>query len=82
MTKVALESHTFRNLEARDDAPLDLLAGLPGSLAGSPILPSGLIEMRDESVSLASIVAGPTNFRESLWPVRSGQSELHGSCIV
>ncbi len=29
MTKVALEAHAFRYLEARNDAPLDLLAGLP-----------------------------------------------------
>ena len=37
------------NLEGRDDAPLDLLAGLTGCFACPSILPLGLIEVRNES---------------------------------
>ena len=52
LAKVALEAHALGNLEARDDAPLDLLAGLSGRFARSPIFPPGLIEVRDKSVAL------------------------------
>ena len=52
MTKFALKSHALRNLEARDNASLDLLAGLSGGFARSPVLPSGLIEVRNKSVAL------------------------------
>jgi hypothetical protein len=52
LAKVALEAHALRYLKARDGAPLDLLARLSGRFAGSPILPPGLIEMRDKSVVL------------------------------
>ena len=37
LAKIAFEFQALRNLEARDDAPLDLLAGLPGSFARSTI---------------------------------------------
>jgi hypothetical protein len=37
LAKFALKSHALRNLECRNDAPLDLLAGLPGTFAGSTI---------------------------------------------
>jgi hypothetical protein len=33
LSKIALEAHALGDLEARDDAPLDLLAGLSGALA-------------------------------------------------
>jgi hypothetical protein len=36
LAKVALEANALGNLKRRDNAPLDLLAGLPGSFAGSP----------------------------------------------
>jgi hypothetical protein len=39
------EAHALRDPEARDNTPLDLLAGLPGSFARSTILPPGLIEV-------------------------------------
>ena len=42
LAKLALKAHACRNPETRDDAPLDLLARLSGSFAGSPILPSRL----------------------------------------
>jgi hypothetical protein len=45
LAKFALEAHALRNAEAREDAPLDLLSGLPGCFARSPILPTGLIEV-------------------------------------
>jgi hypothetical protein len=38
--------------KCRDNSPLDLLAGLASSFAGSPILSAGLIEVRDKSVAL------------------------------
>jgi hypothetical protein len=44
LAKLSPESHTLGDLEARDDAPLDLRAGLPGSFTRPPILPPGLIE--------------------------------------
>ena len=42
MPKFALKAHALGDLEARDDAPLDLLAGCASSLARSPILCPGL----------------------------------------
>ena len=36
------EAQALGDPKRRDDAPLDLLAGLPGSFVGSPKLPSGL----------------------------------------
>jgi hypothetical protein len=50
LTKVALETHACRNPETRDDAPLNLLPGFSGSLARSPILSSGWIEMRSKPI--------------------------------
>jgi hypothetical protein len=38
--KVAPEAHAFRDLECRDHTPFDLLAGLSGSFASSPMLVS------------------------------------------
>ena len=38
LAKIALEAHALGYPEARDDAPLDLLAGLFGSFARSPKL--------------------------------------------
>jgi hypothetical protein len=35
-----------------ESPPLDLLAGLSGSFARSPILPAGLIEMGHKSIAL------------------------------
>ena len=37
LAKVALKAHAFGDLEYRDDTPLDLLAGLSGGFARSPI---------------------------------------------
>jgi hypothetical protein len=45
VAKFALKANALGNLECRDDAPLDLLAGFPGSFAGSPVRPPGLIEV-------------------------------------
>ena len=52
LAKIALKAHALGNLERRDHAPFDLLAGLSGSFAGPPIFPSGLIEVRNKSVAL------------------------------
>jgi hypothetical protein len=38
-------------LEGRDDTPLDLLSGLPGSFARPTILSPGLIKVRSKSVT-------------------------------
>jgi hypothetical protein len=72
---VALEAHALRNLEARDDAPLDLLARRTGSFARSSVSsPLGLIEVGNESVATqVPIEAGPAAFRESLRPAVSDQ---------
>ena len=40
------------NLEARDDAPLDLLAGLTGCFARPKIVPAATIKVRNKSVVL------------------------------
>ena len=48
LAKFALKSPCSA-LEAPDDRPLDLLAGLPGSFAGSPVFPSLLIEVGDKT---------------------------------
>jgi hypothetical protein len=50
--QVALNAHALGDLECRDDTPLDLLVGLSGSFARSPIRPAGLIEVRNKSVAL------------------------------
>jgi hypothetical protein len=41
LAKFAPESQALRNLEARNDAPLDFLAGLSGSFTGSSIFAAG-----------------------------------------
>ena len=51
LTKIALEAPALSSLERREDTPLDLLAGLSGSLARSPVFPPGLIEVRNKSVA-------------------------------
>jgi hypothetical protein len=51
LQKFALKAHALGNPEGSDDIPLDLLAGLPGSFAGSSAFPSSLIEVRDKSVA-------------------------------
>jgi hypothetical protein len=43
LAEIALEAHALGDLKRRDDSSLDLLAGLSGSLAYSPILPPGLM---------------------------------------
>ena len=45
LAKFALKAHALGDPEACDDAPLDSLAGLPGSLARSSVFPSRLIEV-------------------------------------
>ena len=52
LSKVALEAHALGGLKCRDDTPLDLLAGLSGSFACSPVLPSRLIEVRNKSFAI------------------------------
>jgi hypothetical protein len=47
-----LKAQALGDLEARDDAPLDLLAGFASSFAGPPILPAGLIEVGNKAVAL------------------------------
>jgi hypothetical protein len=47
-----IRAYALGNPEACDDTPLDLLASLASRFAGSPILPSGLIEMGNKSVAL------------------------------
>ena len=46
LPEFALEAHAF------SDLPLDLLAGLCGGFARSPILPAGLIKVGNKSVAL------------------------------
>jgi hypothetical protein len=41
LTKFALEAHALGDLEACDDTPLDLLAGLSGGFAPSPVFAAG-----------------------------------------
>jgi hypothetical protein len=41
LPKLTLEAHALGDLKARDDAPLDLLAGLSGSFARSPVFAAG-----------------------------------------
>jgi hypothetical protein len=86
LAKFAVEARALGDLECRDDAPVDLLAGLSGSFARSPVSPPGLIEVRNKSVPLdgASIVKGPEAFRGFLLPAGSGQSgrAVHSSCNV
>jgi hypothetical protein len=48
LAKIALKAHALGNQEACDDTPLNLLSGLSGSFAGSPVFPSGLIEVRNK----------------------------------
>ena len=45
LAKLSLKAHALGDLEARDDTPLDLLAGLSGSFPRSSVLPAGLIEV-------------------------------------
>ena len=52
LAKFALKAHAFGDLEGRDDAAVDLLAGLSGGFARSTIFPAGLIEVSDKSVAL------------------------------
>ena len=52
MAKVSLEAHALGDPKRRDDAPLNLLAGLAGSFARPPILPARLIEVSNESITL------------------------------
>jgi hypothetical protein len=84
LAKFAVEARALGDLECRDDAPLDLLAGLSGSFARSPVSPPGLIEVRNKSVALdgVSIVTGPEAFRGFLLPAGSGQSARCSSLIV
>ena len=52
LAKFAFKAHALGDLECRDNAPLDLLAGLSSSFAGPPVLPAGLIEVSNKSVAL------------------------------
>ena len=52
MARFALKAHALRDLEACDDAPLDVLAGLPGIVACSPVFPPSLIEVGAKSIAL------------------------------
>ncbi len=73
MAKVSLESHVLGDLEARDDAPLDLLVGFACRLAGSCDTLFG-IDTGGKQIDRARRVpfeAGLAAFRESPWPVVS-----------
>ena len=49
--KFTLKAQALGDLEGRDDASLDLLAGFPGSFARSPVRPPRLIEVGNKSVA-------------------------------
>ena len=51
LAKLALKPMLSATRNVEIEAAFDLLAGLPGSFARPPILPPGLIEMRNESVA-------------------------------
>jgi hypothetical protein len=55
LAKIALKAHALRNPEARDDAPLDLLPGLAGSLANCAIFLARSVEVSREFVVLAGL---------------------------
>jgi hypothetical protein len=55
LAKFAFEAQALDDLEARDDASLDLLAGFPGALANRPVFPARRIEVSRESVVLAGL---------------------------
>ena len=46
LPELTLEAHAPGDLESRDDAALDLLAGFASRLACSTVFPPSLIEMR------------------------------------
>jgi hypothetical protein len=48
---ITVEAEALGDLECRDGTSLDLLAGFPGSLADSTILPAGLVKMGNKSVA-------------------------------
>jgi hypothetical protein len=80
LAKIALKAHALGDLEARDDSPLDLLAGLSGCFAGAGT-PSWT-DRGEKQIGRARrvpIEGGPVAFRESLWPVVSAQSGPLGS---
>ena len=64
LTKFTLKSHALRNPEARDDAPLDLLAGLAARSPIDTLDATGIGEPRIYRCGL--IRAGPAAFRASL----------------
>ena len=51
LAKIALEAYALRDLECRDHASLDLLAGFACCFAGPPVFPPGLIEMRSKPIA-------------------------------
>ncbi len=53
LLKVSLKAHALGDLEARYDAPLDLLAGLACAFARRSILSTGLIKVSRELVAVA-----------------------------
>ena len=50
LTKVAAETQAFRNLERRNYAAFNALAGLACRLGCSPIFSAGLVEVRCKAV--------------------------------
>jgi hypothetical protein len=69
----------LRNLVARDDAPLDLLAGLPSSFAGSTILPPGL-DRGDHSGYDTDGQRGVSGY--GIKDVRPPYEPIFGSCMT
>jgi hypothetical protein len=55
LAKVTLEAHAFGDLETRDHAPLNLLAGFSGALASRPVFPARPVEVSREAVVLAGL---------------------------
>jgi hypothetical protein len=55
LAKVTFEPHAFGNLEARDDAALDLLAALSGALASWAAFPARPVQVSSEFVVLARL---------------------------
>jgi hypothetical protein len=82
LAKLALEAHALRNLEARDHASLDLLAGLSGGFARSPVRPPPWTDKGEKQNGRARrvpIEVGRVAFRESPWPVVSDRLAPFGS---
>ena len=77
MAKFALEAHALGNLERRDDTRVDLLAGLSGTFARSPILPPGLIE-----VTIPTIMANEVFQDYGIKHGRPPYEPIFGSCMT